>query len=154
MRKSAGLLPFRRKGYGLEVFLAHMGGPFWERKDDGAWSIIKGEFEETEPPFEAALREFREETGLTPNGEFIELSPIKQPGGKQVFAWAVEWDCDPALAKSNTFTMEWPRGSGKLRQFPEIDRAAWFPLPEARRKILKGQLPLLEQLKKESSAQG
>ncbi len=146
MRKSAGLLPFRRKDSNVEVFLAHMGGPFWAHKDEGAWSITKGEFEEEEPPLQAALREFQEETGMTPAGKFIELSPIKQPGGKKVFAWAVEWDCDPARVKSNTFALEWPKGSGVIQRFAEIDRAAWFPLPVARQKILKGQRPLLEQL--------
>jgi predicted NUDIX family NTP pyrophosphohydrolase len=121
-----------------------MGGPFWARKDEGAWSIPKGEFE-NEAPLDAALREVKEETDLEPKGTFLELSPVKQSGGKIVFAWAVEWDCDPTQIKSNTFTLEWPKGSGKMREFPEVDRATWFPLAEARSKILKGQLPLLSE---------
>jgi predicted NUDIX family NTP pyrophosphohydrolase len=145
-KRSAGLLLFRRQGGQVEVFLAHMGGPFWARKDYASWSIPKGEFGDDEVPFDAAKREFREETGLIPTGRFIELAPVKQPGGKMIFAWAVEWDCDPTAIKSNTFTMEWPRGSGRMCEFPEIDRAAWFALSEARRKILKGQAPLLDQL--------
>ncbi len=143
-RKSAGLLLFRRKET-LEVFLAHMGGPFWQHKDEGAWSIPKGEFDE-ELPLDAARREFREETGFSPEGNFIELTPVKQSGGKTVFAWAIQGDCDPAKSKSNTFSMEWPPGSGVMREFPEVDRAAWFSLAEARKKIVKGQIPLLEQL--------
>jgi predicted NUDIX family NTP pyrophosphohydrolase len=145
-RKSAGLLVFRRQGREIEVFLAHMGGPFWARKDGASWSIPKGEFEDDEDPLEAAKREFREETGLIPTGKFIELAPVKQSGGKTIFAWAVEWDCDATAIKSNTFTIEWPPESGKMREFPEIDRVAWFSLSEARRKILKGQMPLLDQL--------
>ena len=146
MKKSAGLLVFRRKDSGTEVFLVHPGGPFWQRKDEGAWSIPKGEFQD-EPPLEAAVREFQEETGLSPSGNFLELSPIKQAGGKTVFAWALEWDCDPTTIKSNTFTMEWPKGSGVMREFAEVDRAGWFNLKEARKKLLKGQVPLLEQLR-------
>ena len=142
---SAGLLVFRRKGPALEVFLVHMGGPFWQRKDEGAWSIPKGEFE-TEPPLDAARREFHEETGLAPVGSFIELDSVKQRSGKVVHAWAVEWDCDADKIKSNTFTMEWPKGSGIIRQFPEVDRAAWFTLEEARKKIIQGQIALLDQL--------
>ena len=137
---------FRRADGKVEVFLAHMGGPFWARKDAASWSIPKGEFEDDEAPLDAAMREFREETGLIPTGRFIELAPVKQSGGKTIFAWAVEWDCDASAIKSNTFTMEWPRGSGKMCEFPEIDRAAWFPLSEARRKILKGQGALLDEL--------
>lgn len=143
-RKSAGLLLFRRRE-SLEVFLAHMGGPFWQHKDDAAWTIPKGEFDE-ELPFDAARREFREETGLSPEGNFLELTPVIQPGGKTVFAWALEWDRDATNITSNTFSMEWPKGSGVIQDFPEVDRAAWFPIAEARQKILKGQLPLLDQL--------
>jgi predicted NUDIX family NTP pyrophosphohydrolase len=153
-KRSAGLLLFRPVGGSVEVFLAHMGGPFWARKDDASWSIPKGEFEDGEAPLEAAKREFREETGLVPAGNFIELTPVKQSGGKTIFAWAVEWDCDATTIKSNTFTMAWPPGSDKMCEFPEIDRAAWFPLAEARRKILKGQAPLLEQLEKAIHADG
>ena len=145
MKKSAGFLVFRRKDSGTEVFLVHPGGPFWQRKDEGAWSIPKGEFQD-EPPLEAAVREFQEETGLSPSGNFLELSPIKQAGGKTVFAWALEWDCDPTTIKSNTFTMEWPKGSGVMREFAEVDRAGWFNLKEARKKLLKGQVTFLEQL--------
>ena len=145
-KKSAGLLLFGRKEPLVEVFLAHMGGPFWERKDDASSSIPKGEFEE-ELPLDAAIREFEEETGMTPSGNFLELSPVKQPSGKIVYAWALEWDCDATKIKSNTFTLEWPKGSGVMR-ISEIDRASWFSLAEARRKLLKGQVPFLDQLQK------
>jgi predicted NUDIX family NTP pyrophosphohydrolase len=145
-KQSAGVLMFRRKQGAVEVFLVHMGGPFWQHKDEGSWSIPKGEFEEGEAPLAAAKREFEEETGVTPQGEFIELQPVKQSSGKVVFAWAVEGDCDATKIRSNNFTMEWPKGSGLMREFPEVDRAEWFPLAGARRKILKGQVPLLEQL--------
>jgi len=144
-KKSAGLLLFRLKKSSMEVFLAHMGGPFWEHKDVRAWSIPKGEFED-EAPLDAARREFQEETSMTPEGNFIELAPVRQPSGKTIFAWALEWDCNAAKVKSNMFSMEWPKGSGQMREFPEIDRAAWFSLDEARQKILKGQIPLLDQL--------
>ena len=128
------------------MFLAHMGGPFWQHKDEGAWTIPKGEFED-ELPLDAARREFQEETGIRPpESGFIELTPVKQPGGKTVFAWALEWDCDASDIHSNTFTMEWPKGSGIMSEFPEVDRAAWLSVGEARRKIVKGQLPLLDQL--------
>jgi len=144
-RKSAGLLVFRKRAGEIEVLLAHMGGPFWQGKDEGAWSIPKGEFE-AEEPFEAALREFEEETSLRPTGNFIELTPVKQPGGKTVYAWAVEFECDATTIKSNRFSMEWPRGSGRMCDFPEIDRAEWFSLSVARKKILKGQAALMDQL--------
>jgi predicted NUDIX family NTP pyrophosphohydrolase len=147
IKKSAGLLVFRRTKRGLEVFLAHMGGPFWSRKDAGAWTIPKGEFE-SEEPLAAARREFHEETGFTPHGNFLWLQPVKQSGGKTVFAFALEWDCDATKIQSNSFEMEWPKGSGKLRSFPEIDRAAWFTLGEAKLRILKGQVPLLDELAK------
>src|SRR2546430_2327544 len=144
-KKSAGLLLFRRRDSSVEVFLAHMGGPFWRQKDDGSWSIPKGEFED-EAPLAAARREFQEETGLAPDGEFLELPPVKQASGKVIFAWALEWDCDATKIKSNTFALEWPKGSGVMREFPEIDRAGWFSLVEARKKLVKGQVPLLENL--------
>lgn len=144
-RRSAGLLPYRRRGGELEVFLVHPGGPFWARKDEGAWSIAKGEIGE-EAPLAAAKREFAEETGLAIDGRFVPLRPVRQAGGKQVEAWAVEAELDPARIVSNRFTMEWPPKSGRTQEFPEVDRAAWFPLAEARRKILAGQLPLLDQL--------
>ncbi len=144
-KKSAGLLLFRHRTDGVEVLLAHMGGPFWQRKEAGAWSIPKGEFEEEEP-FAAALREFEEETGFRPQGNFIELAPVKQDNSKTVFAWALECDCDATRMKSNTFSMEWPKGSGRICEFPEVDRAAWLPLALARTKIVKGQAALLDQL--------
>lgn len=145
-KTSAGLLLFRETSGGLEVLLVHPGGPFWSRKDDGAWSIPKGEFEEGEDPLEAARREFEEETGASAPGEAIPLGALKQAGGKIVHAWAVRGDFDPDLLESNTFLLEWPPKSGRMREFPEVDRAGWFPLHEARRKILKGQAGFLERL--------
>jgi predicted NUDIX family NTP pyrophosphohydrolase len=145
-RKSAGLLMFRRRGGDLEVLLVHPGGPFWAKKDDGAWGIPKGEIDEGEDPLAAASREFTEETGLIPAAPFRALGEIRQLGGKRVHAWAVEGDGDAAAMRSNTFRMEWPPHSGTQREFPEIDRAEWFPIDAARRKILKGQLPLLHNL--------
>ena len=146
-KKSAGLLLFREVSGHLEVLLAHPGGPFWAKKDDGAWSIPKGEFEDNEEPLAAAKREFAEETGLTlPDGEVIPLEPLRQPSGKLVYAWAMKHDSDPVGLKSNTFSMEWPPRSGRLETFPEVDRAAWFTLQEAQLKILKSQRPLLQQL--------
>lgn len=147
MRKqSAGLLLYRVKRGSKEVFLVHHGGPFWAKKDDGAWSIPKGEFEADEDPLEAAKREFLEETGLVAVGEYLPLRPIRQTGGKIVHAWAVQCDLDAAMVKSNMFSMEWPPRSGTVQEFPEIDRAAWFEIALARRKLLKSQLSLLEQL--------
>jgi predicted NUDIX family NTP pyrophosphohydrolase len=145
-KQSAGLLLYRRKDGRTEVFLVHPGGPFWKNKDEGAWSIPKGEFEAGEEPIDAAKREFQEETGFAANGEFLPLQPVRQPSGKLVHAWAQESDLDASAVKSNTFSMEWPARSGRMAQFPEIDRAAWFPLEAAREKILKGQLPFLDQL--------
>jgi predicted NUDIX family NTP pyrophosphohydrolase len=145
-RKSAGLLPFRMTATGLEVLLVHPGGPFWASKDNGVWSIPKGELVKDEDPLAAARREFREEVGAEPVGETIPLEPVKQPGGKVVLAWALQLDFDPSQLRSNTFSMEWPPRSGKQRNFPEIDKAAWFDLSAARQKILKGQEPLLDQL--------
>ncbi len=130
----------------LEVLLVHPGGPFWAKKDKGAWSIPKGEFQD-EAPLDAAIREVKEELGLTLSGHFIELTPVKQPGGKWVYAWALEGQCDTANITSNTFTMEWPPRSGRVQKFPEVDRAEWFGIEEAKKKILGGQLPLLEQLR-------
>lgn len=140
---------YRRRGGRLEVFLVHPGGPFWARKDEGAWSIPKGEYADDEEPLAAARREFAEETGLAPPGgpdDCVPLAPRRQPGGKRVHAWAVEGDCDPEAVRSNTFEMEWPPRSGKRRAFPEVDRAGWFDLPAARRKLGKGQRPLLDEL--------
>jgi predicted NUDIX family NTP pyrophosphohydrolase len=145
-KKSAGLLVFRGSPASRQVLLVHPGGPFWARKDDGAWSIPKGEFSDDEDPLSAARREFEEETGQPADGDFIPLQPIKQAGGKTVFAWAVRGDFDPTTLRSNTFSIEWPPGSGHQRDFPEVDRAEWFDLATARRKILKGQSPLLDQL--------
>jgi len=143
---SAGLLLYRKTGGALEVFLVHPGGPFWARKDEGAWSVPKGEFDEGEDALDAAQREFQEETGMAAKGEFHPLKPLRQSGRKMVYAWAVQFDLDAAAVKSNTFSMEWPPRSGKTQEFPEIDRAGWFRIDEARRKILKSQLDLLEQL--------
>ena len=130
----------------MEVFLVHPGGPFWAKKDDGAWSIPKGEFVEGEEALDAAKREFQEETGSSIDGIFKPLKPVKQPGGKTVYAWAVEGDLDAVAIRSNTFSMEWPPKSGKTQSFPEIDRAGWFDLDTAKVKIFKGQLGLLEQV--------
>ena len=145
-RTSAGLLLYRWRDGALEVFLVHPGGPFWARKDDGAWSIPKGEFAPGEDPLVAARREFAEETGLAVDGEVRALAPIRQAGGKVVHAFALEGELDADAIRSNSFTIEWPPRSGRLREFPEVDRAGWFALAEARRKILKSQLGLLEQL--------
>jgi len=145
-KRSAGVLLFRRKGPQIEVLLAHPGGPFWKNKDEGVWSIPKGEYGENESPLTAAKRELAEETGLKPLGEFLPLGEIRQAGGKVVTAWAVEGNFDAATMHSNTFSMPWPPGSGKLQQFPEIDRAEWFSLEVARDKIIKGQVELLERL--------
>jgi predicted NUDIX family NTP pyrophosphohydrolase len=143
---SAGLLMYRMTSLRLEVLLVHPGGPFWRRKDRGAWSIPKGEYPSTEDPMEAAKREFLEETGCQPHGPFIPLTAVKQAGGKLISAWAFEGDWDPAQLRSNTFSMELPKGSGRFQEFPEVDRAAWFEIPEARRRINPGQVPLLDEL--------
>jgi predicted NUDIX family NTP pyrophosphohydrolase len=143
---SGGLLLYRRRAGTLEVLLVHPGGPFWARRDRGAWSIPKGELAAGEDPLVAAQREVAEELGWCPSGVFTPLAPIVQRGGKIVVAWAIEADWDPATLKSNTFRIELPKGSGRFREFPEVDRAAWFPMPEARARILESQVPLLEQL--------
>lgn len=145
-KKSSGLLLFRETSGHLEVLLVHPGGPFWSKKDEGAWSIPKGELAEGEDPLEAAKREFEEEMGSPAQGEAIPLLPLKQPGGKTVHAWAVRGDFDPDLLKSNTFPLEWPPKSGRIQEFPEVDRAAWFPIETAKQKILKGQAGFLDQL--------
>ncbi len=129
----------------MEVLLVHPGGPFWARKDTGAWSIPKGEYT-VEDPLEAAKREFEEETGEKVEGPFLPLGGSVQPSGKRVVAWALESDLDAEAIRSNLFSMEWPPGSGKNREFPEVDRAAWFSLDAARAKILKGQVPFLDRL--------
>ena len=143
---SGGLLMYRVNGGALQVLLVHPGGPFFQNQDDGAWSIPKGEPGAGEELLDAAQREFAEETGLKASPPFIELSPITQKGGKVVQAWAFAGDCDPGQLRSNTFTLEWPPRSGRVQEFPEIDRAGWFDLAEARRKIKAAQIPLLEEL--------
>ena len=144
---SAGILLFRRRAAGVEVLLVHPGGPFWAKKDLGAWSIPKGLADEGEDLLAAAKREFLEETGMPVEGEFIDLGAHKQPGGKTIAAWAHEGDFDPALLTSNTFSLEWPPRSGRMAQFPEVDRAAWFSIDEAFEKISKGQTPIIAALK-------
>jgi predicted NUDIX family NTP pyrophosphohydrolase len=144
---SAGLLLYRISDGVVEVLIAHPGGPFWARKDDGAWSIPKGEYIEGEDPWTVAQREFLEELGKTPpDGPRIDLAALKQPSGKVVTAFAVRGDLDIEGTFSNTFTLEWPKGSGKVREYPEVDRVGWFPVDEARSKLLKGQQPLLDRL--------
>ena len=143
---SAGFLMFRRSPEGVEVFLVHPGGPFWAKKDLASWSIPKGEYPEGEPPLAAAVREFEEETGLQPVGDYIELGQLRQPSGKLVTAWAFEGDCDPSSIRSNSFSMEWPKGTGQMQEFPEIDRGEWFSFATAQQKILKGQIGFLERL--------
>jgi predicted NUDIX family NTP pyrophosphohydrolase len=145
-RKSAGLVVFRQSAGEIEILLVHPGGPFWAKKDEGAWSIPKGEIDEGEDALAAARREVREEIGASPDGAFIPLTPVRQPGGKVVHAWAIDGDVDAATITSNTFEMEWPPRSGRQHTFPEVDRAAWFTISEARSKILRGQLPLLDAL--------
>jgi len=135
----------RREGRPLEVLLAHPGGPLWARKDLGAWTIPKGEYKDEEP-LVAAQREFLEETGFSPAAPFIGLSSVKQKSGKVVSAWAFEGDCDPAQVHSNTFEMEWPRHSGRMQAFPEVERVEWFTIAEARERILPAQAPLLDRL--------
>jgi predicted NUDIX family NTP pyrophosphohydrolase len=147
-RTSAGLLMFRRRGSTVEFLLVHPGGPFWKNKDVGAWSIPKGEYKEGEQALAAAKREFEEETGIAPGSEFFALGEVKQSGGKIVTAWAFEGDCDAHAIQSNTFSIEWPPKSGKMREFPEVDRAAWFPIEAARKKILTAQAEFLDRLMK------
>lgn len=146
MRISAGLLMYRRRGGELQVLLVHPGGPFFVHKDEGVWSIPKGEIEGDEDLLTAARREFREETGFPSQGPFLPLEPVQQPGGKLVHCWAFEGDCDPTSLVSNTFTLEWPPRSGRRAEFPEVDRAEFFNLATARRKIHPAQVPLLDQL--------
>jgi predicted NUDIX family NTP pyrophosphohydrolase len=147
-KETAGILLYRVRQGAFEVFLVHPGGPFWMKKDDGAWSIPKGEIEEGEDHLHAAKREFHEETGFSLDGNFIALAPLKQRGGKIVHAWAVEGDVDARSIKSNLFTMEWPPRSGKHAEFPEVDRAGWFTLEAAKEKILPGQAEFLEELRR------
>jgi predicted NUDIX family NTP pyrophosphohydrolase len=146
-KRSAGLLLHRTSDAGVEVLLGHPGGPFWARKDDGVWTIPKGEYADDEDPWAAAQREFREELGLSaPAGPRLDMAPVKQPGGKIITAFAVRGDLDITHSTSNTFELEWPKGSGKVREFPELDRVGWFAIDLARAKLLKGQLPLLDRL--------
>jgi predicted NUDIX family NTP pyrophosphohydrolase len=145
-KKSAGLLVFRIRQNNLQIFLMHPGGPFFARKDLGAWSIPKGEIGENENEAEAAKREFEEETGFQFKGDLISLKPIKQKSGKTVVAWATEQDFDVSKIKSNLFEMEWPPKSGKYQQFPEMDRAEWFSVSDAKEKIIPGQNGLIEEL--------
>lgn len=145
-KRSAGLLLYCYRNSKLEVLLVHPGGPYWAKKDEGIWSIPKGEYSDGEDPFEAAKREFQEETGYMVEGNFLALTPRRQPTGKLVSAWAVEGDCDAAAIKSNTFTIEWPPQSGKRAAFAEVDRAEWFSLEQARLKLLKGQVGFIDEL--------
>jgi predicted NUDIX family NTP pyrophosphohydrolase len=145
-RQSAGLLVYRRKLSRLQVFLVHPGGPFWAKKDLGAWSIPKGEIDESEEALSAARREFAEEVGSGIDGTFIALTPRAQPSRKLIHAWAVEGDVDETGVKSNEFEIEWPPKSGKMQRFAEVDRAAWFSIVEARQRIHRGQIPFLDEL--------
>ncbi|MEU0173646.1 NUDIX domain-containing protein [Streptomyces massasporeus] len=151
MKRSAGLLLFHPGDDGLEVLLGHMGGPFFARRDAGAWTVIKGEYEPDEPAWEAARREFQEELGLPPpDGEAIDLGEVRQTGGKIVTAWAIRADLDPATITPGTFRMEWPPKSGRLQEFPELDRVSWFGLDRARSVIVKAQTAFLDRLAEHS----
>jgi predicted NUDIX family NTP pyrophosphohydrolase len=143
---SAGLLLFRRGSTGLELFLAHPGGPFWSHKDAGVWTIPKGIIEPDEEPLPAAIREFQEETGVRPEGPFLPLGSIRQKAGKEIHAWAWEGDADPACVTSNMVRTEWPRGSGRWLTFPEVDRCGWFDSRTAREKINPAQAELIDRL--------
>lgn len=156
-RRSAGILLYRVRGDDrvLEVLLGHMGGPFWARKDEAAWSIPKGEYLEGEEPLDVALREFREELGSPPErADLVPLGSVRQAGGKTVTAWYGPGSFDVSAQRSNTFTLEWPPGSGRVQEFPEIDRAAWLDVPTARRKLVRGQVPFLDRLIADLSARG
>ncbi|MDT5210761.1 MAG: hypothetical protein QOF67_3176 [Mycobacterium sp.] len=146
-KRSAALLLYRVTDDGVEVLIGHPGGPFWARKDEGAWSIPKGEYVDGEDPWSAAQREFLEEVGIQPPaGPRIDFEPLRQPSGKVITAFAVRGDLDLDGAVSNTFTLEWPKGSGNIREYPEIDRVGWFSVAEATTKLVKGQRPLLDRL--------
>ncbi len=147
--RSAGILVFRRRPQAVEVFLAHPGGPLWARKDEHAWSIPKGRYDENEDPLSAAKREFEEETSMRIDGHFVPLGEFRQPGGKLITAYVVEADVDETRVKSNLFEMEWPPKSGGRQSFPEIDRAQWFDIETAARKMHKGQIPILHALAKQ-----
>jgi predicted NUDIX family NTP pyrophosphohydrolase len=151
--RSAGILLFRRRPEGPEVLLVHPGGPFWARRDAGAWSIPKGEHADGEDPLECARREFEEETGSAPPpGALVPLGEVRMRSGKRVAGWAAEGDLDPEGVRSNTFEIEWPPRSGRTQEFPEVDRAEWFALDEARRRILPAQVPLLDRLREHLEA--
>lgn len=147
LRKSAGILPYRKNGSSYEILLVFPGGPYSQNKGKNIWSVAKGEFVD-EDPLDAAIREFKEETGIEVNGQFIRLDPVKQSRSKKVYCWAIEKDFDVNTIKSNYFNMEWPTGSGNLMEFLEVEQAAWFTFETARVKILTGQIPILEQLEK------
>ena len=152
MKRSAGLLLFRHTDHGLEVLLGHMGGPFFARRDAGAWTVPKGEYEPDEPAWDAARREFQEELGLAPpDGEAVPLGEVRQTNGKIVTAWAVAADLDPATIRPGTFRMEWPPKSGRIQEFPELDRVAWFGLDGARAVIVKAQAAFLDRLAEHSA---
>jgi predicted NUDIX family NTP pyrophosphohydrolase len=145
-KSSAGILLYRLRAGAPEVLLVHPGGPFWAKKDLGAWSIPKGELAPGDDPLTRARTEFEEETGVSIDGDFRALAPCRQAGGKRIEAWAIEGDFDPAGLRSNTFLLEWPPRSGRQQEFPEVDRAEWFDLATARTKIIAGQIPLLDEL--------
>jgi len=145
-KRSAGLVMYRLRSDALEVLLVHPGGPFWARKDEGAWSIPKGKVEDGEDALDAARREFEEETGQRAEGTFVPLQTVTQRSGKRIAAWAFEGEFDPSQLRSDTFMMEWPPRSGEQREFPEVDRAAWFPAAEAKRRLNPGQAPLVDEL--------
>lgn len=145
-KTSAGLILYRMQSGKLEVLLVHPGGPFWSKKDEGAWFVPKGELNVGEEPLAGAKREFEEETGLKPEGEFLALGSVKQKSGKTIVAWAFEGDCDPSSIKSNTFTIEWPPKSGRRQEFPEIDRAGFFTVPQAKAKMHPVEYPLVLRL--------
>ncbi len=155
MKLSAGLLPYRICDGVVEVLIGHPGGPFWAKKDDGAWSILKGEYTEGEDPWEVAQREFTEETGLSsPAGPRIDFEPVRQPSGKVLTAFAVRGDVDVSDVRSNTFEIEWPKGSGRMREFPEVDRVQWFSVAAARAKLLRGHRVILDRLMAHPSLSG
>jgi predicted NUDIX family NTP pyrophosphohydrolase len=143
-KRSAGIILYRKRNGIIEIFLVHPGGPYWAKKDQGSWSIPKGEYQDGEEALDAARREFLEETGAAVSGPFLPLVPVRQPSGKIISAWAAEGEFDPAGLRSNSFTLEWPPKSGITQNFPEVDRGAWFSLAEAREKLSPGQVPLLQ----------
>ncbi len=146
MKKSAGILLYRTKNKQVEILLVHPGGPFWKNKDDGSWSVPKGEFTNEENALDAAIREFEEETGIVCSGNFIELTAVTQKSGKIVYAWALQKDLDTATISSNTFQIEWPPKSGRMQEFPEVDKAEWFDVNTARQKIIPAQLPFISEI--------